>query len=224
MNFEVQELKIQIRNKEFRILEVTNFDELYDELIKKEGSGKLLEDYIPYWTELWPSAIALSEYLLDHPELIKDKKVIELGCGLALPSLVAASIEPYEVIATDIISDALTFAAKNALTNQNETIQFKILDWTKNLFALVENSCIILASDIIYERRFCDQFVEILSLLAKKTFPITIILSEPNRNVTKNFVGAVSKLSQTKHRLSTKEITNRGTNFKINIHLFEINP
>ncbi len=44
----------------------------------------------PYWSRIWPAAYSLSSFLLERPELIKGKNVLELAAGLGLPSLVAA--------------------------------------------------------------------------------------------------------------------------------------
>ena len=54
-----------------------------------------------YGTRQWPAALYLAGYLHDRPELVKDKTVLELGCGNGLVSLTAAAIGAAKVIATD---------------------------------------------------------------------------------------------------------------------------
>src|SRR3954468_3812141 len=44
---------------------------------------------VPYWARPWPSGVALAAHLKVHPPAAT-AKVLELGCGLALPSVVAA--------------------------------------------------------------------------------------------------------------------------------------
>ena len=46
------------------------------------------DEFMPYWAELWPSGLALAGYVgrLD----LAGRRVLEVGCGLGLPSLAAA--------------------------------------------------------------------------------------------------------------------------------------
>jgi len=46
------------------------------------------DEFMPYWAELWPAGIALAEAL---PDRLDGVRVVELGCGLGVPSLVAAA-------------------------------------------------------------------------------------------------------------------------------------
>src|SRR4051812_33170258 len=58
-----------------------------------EGTGdtRLLEELCPYFGVVWPAARGLAEYLSHLSEsLMNQTRVIELGCGLALPSMIAA--------------------------------------------------------------------------------------------------------------------------------------
>ena len=46
------------------------------------------DEFMPYWAELWPSGLALAQAL---PARLAGLRVVELGCGLGVPSLVAAA-------------------------------------------------------------------------------------------------------------------------------------
>src|SRR3954451_15943342 len=63
---------------------------------------------VPYWARTWPSGIALAKALDEDPPA-PGTKVLELGCGLALPSVVAAKAGA-QVLATDGATDAVVFA------------------------------------------------------------------------------------------------------------------
>ena len=56
-----------------------------DALLDEEAFAR--DEFLPYWAELWPAATALAAALPDVAGL----RVVELGCGLGLPSLVAAA-------------------------------------------------------------------------------------------------------------------------------------
>ena len=56
-----------------------------EELLSEEAFAD--DEFLPYWAELWPAARALAAALPEVPGL----RVIELGAGLGVPSLVAAS-------------------------------------------------------------------------------------------------------------------------------------
>jgi len=47
-------------------------------------------DRDPYWCRPWPSAIALAQLILQQPELVKGKRVCDIGCGLGLAGIAAA--------------------------------------------------------------------------------------------------------------------------------------
>src|SRR6266516_3449228 len=46
------------------------------------------DQFLPYWAELWPSALALAQMVAASE--LAGKRTLELGCGLALPSIAAA--------------------------------------------------------------------------------------------------------------------------------------
>jgi predicted nicotinamide N-methyase len=64
----------------------------------------------PYWAELWPCARSLAAHLASLD--LKGMRVLELGCGLALPSLVAA-LRGADVLASDVSADALERVAES---------------------------------------------------------------------------------------------------------------
>ena len=47
------------------------------------------EEFLPYWAELWPSALALARVVARRP--LTGRRTIELGCGLGLPAIAAAA-------------------------------------------------------------------------------------------------------------------------------------
>ena len=98
---------IKIGTYQVRIAQLENPELLFDELLKNDlGHEDLQDERIPYWGELWPSSIALSEFLNENSELISGKKIIEIGCGLGLAGIVAAKLGG-TVTLTDYLPAAL---------------------------------------------------------------------------------------------------------------------
>ncbi|DBA88783.1 TPA: hypothetical protein ACH3X1_004199 [Trebouxia sp. C0004] len=58
-------------------------------------------DRDPYWCRPWPSAIALAQLILQQPELVKGKRVCDIGCGLGLAGIAAALSGAKEVVMLD---------------------------------------------------------------------------------------------------------------------------
>jgi predicted nicotinamide N-methyase len=71
----------------------------------------------PYWVEIWPSSVAVSRCLVrmavDLGNSLRGKRVLDLGCGLGVPGVTAASVGA-TVSFADMQADALAFAAWNA--------------------------------------------------------------------------------------------------------------
>ncbi|MGD9899723.1 MAG: methyltransferase [Calditrichaceae bacterium] len=180
---------IDLMTEEFRINDqrvvierIRNLDELVDQV-----SDDLFneDERLPYWAELWPSAIAISRFVAAHPDLIGDKSVLELGCGLGLSSLFIALQNPASLLLTDYEQPALEMSLRNFKLNNISLPETAILDWRQpELNRLFE---VIIASDILYEKRF---FSPLIRLFGKFLEPGgRIIIAEPNRNIAKEFVG-----------------------------------
>jgi predicted nicotinamide N-methyase len=116
------------------------------------------DERLPYWAELWPSAIGLARYL-DREVPLHGKHVLELGCGLGLLGVVAAR-DGARMLCTDYEADALAFARHNALQNGCRHVRFRLVDWRYP--ALKRRYDVILASDVIYEAQSFSPLVALL--------------------------------------------------------------
>jgi predicted nicotinamide N-methyase len=117
----------------------------------------------PYWSVLWRSGVALAREL--DAEDLRGKRVVELGCGLAIPSIAAAR-GGAEVIATDGDIDALSLVERNAEANGVE-LETAAVDWAE-ADELVERGPFdfALASDVLYERPGVAMLLNLLPRLA----------------------------------------------------------
>ena len=108
------------------------------------------EEYLPYWAELWPSGVALARRLGGRS--LRGARVLELGCGLGLPSL-AAALAGGRVLATDWSPQAIALLEENAERNDAE-LETALVDWARP-DAIVARAPwdLVLAADVLYERR-----------------------------------------------------------------------
>jgi predicted nicotinamide N-methyase len=115
------------------------------------------DEFLPYWAELWPAATALAEALPD----VRRLRVVELGCGLGVPSLVAAA-RGAEVTATDWAEDAIALLRGNAARN-GLALRAELRDWRE---PWDDRFDLALAADVLYERRNVEPVLARLRELA----------------------------------------------------------
>src|SRR3954466_10639043 len=104
---------------------------------------------VPYWATPWPSGAVLAGALAEDPPAA-GARVLELGCGLGLPSIVAARAGA-QVLATDGSSDAVAFAAHVLAINEVQG-EVACADWSQHGEQLVRRGPfdLVLAADVLY--------------------------------------------------------------------------
>lgn len=117
-----------------------------EELINEEDFD--LDERLPYWAELWPSALVLAGVLAG--EAGAGRRCLELGCGLGLVT-VAAMAAGYQVRATDYYADALAFTRANAWRLLGREPATELVDW-RRLPGTLGHFERVLAADVLYER------------------------------------------------------------------------
>ena len=115
------------------------------------------DEFLPYWAELWPAATALAEALPD----VRGVRVVELGCGLGLTSLVAAG-KGADVTATDWAPDAIELLRENAKRNGLQ-LRAEVRDWRE---PWDETFDLALAADVLYEHRNVEPLLDRVRELA----------------------------------------------------------
>ncbi|HEV7846492.1 MAG TPA: 50S ribosomal protein L11 methyltransferase [Thermoleophilaceae bacterium] len=141
------------------------------------------EEYLPYWAELWASAVALAHDV--SLRALRGRPTLELGCGLGLPSI-AAALAGGRVLATDWSPDAVEATAANAERNQVE-IETLRCSWSEP-DAIVERAPwpLVIASDVLYEQRNVDQLLDLLPRLVDETG--LVLLADPGRVPAERFL------------------------------------
>ena len=142
----VQE-KVFVEDHTFLIKRPAHSDKLLDDPAVESAFN--LDEYMPYWADLWPAARMLAKALLREP-LPAGATALELGCGLGLSGLVALA-RGLRVIFSDYDRCALHFAAENAKLNGFNAFDTMTIDWRHPPEGL--RVPVILGSDLVYELR-----------------------------------------------------------------------
>lgn len=138
------------------------------------------EEFLPYWAELWPSGLALARHVATLE--VGERKVLELGCGLGLPSL-AAALRGADVLATDWADDAIDLLRRNAERN-HARLRVARVRWSEPESLLRAAPWdLVLGADILYEERNADQLAGLLPRLGGD-----VLLAEPGRPYAKDFL------------------------------------
>jgi predicted nicotinamide N-methyase len=142
---------------------------------------------IPYWARPWPSGLQLAGALADDPPPA-GARVLELGCGLGAPSVVAARAGA-EVLATDGAPDAVAFAAHNLALNE-VTAEVAYVDWARHGEALVARGPfdVLLAADVLYLQANVEIALRLWPRLLKDDGVLR--LADPQRAGTRDFLAA----------------------------------
>jgi len=167
-----------------------DLDQLLKEAAAENPQGV---DSIPYYSVLWPSAIALAEYLHLNRTLIQGQRVIELGCGLGLPSILAARLGA-TVTATDFHPGNSQWLQHNAKLNRVD-LCYAQLDWNATIAAQpclpMPPAPLIIGSDLIYERVHIAALVCAINVLCQPGG--SAIIADPGREHLSLFVSAMEK-------------------------------
>lgn len=141
-----------------------------------------LLDQPPYWCFCWASGLALAQCILDNPEQVAGKRIIDVGAGSGIVALAAKLAGAHQAVACDLDPIALQACRANAELNQLE------LHYSPDLFSESEPYDILFAADVLYD-------AENLPLLER--FP----------NFAENIIIADSRQRNFQHPLFTKTQT-----------------
>src|SRR3954452_10257656 len=158
--------RLQLPGGELRLLQPADAADLPDE-------GPIeWAPLAPYWSVLWRSGLALAGEL---PCDLTGSPVVELGCGLGVPSLVAARAGA-DVLATDLHAEALELVEHNAREN-GVSVGTERIDWSSPEELIARGPFdLVLAADVLYERASVAPLLDLLPRLGGKVW-----LADPGR-------------------------------------------
>jgi predicted nicotinamide N-methyase len=128
----------------------------------------------PYWAFAWPGGQALARFVLDHPDRVRGRRVLDLAAGSGLAAIAAAKAGAL-VTAADIDPMAASAMALNAALN-GAAIAITSRDLTQAAPALWD---VVLAGDVCYERPMATQVLSWLERCAEAR--ASVLLGDPGR-------------------------------------------
>ena len=136
--------------------------------------------------QVWPSGRLLAEAMSRFD--INGKRILEIGCGLGLASLVLQR-RGADIVASDIHPLAEPFLAYNAAYNALPAVPYRQLSWSIPLPALGHFDLVI-GSDVLYER---DHAAQLVAVLDRHTHAGSeVLITDPGRGNSALFTRALA--------------------------------
>jgi predicted nicotinamide N-methyase len=130
----------------------------------------------PYWAFAWAGGQALARLILDRPELVVGKRVLDLGSGCGLSAIAATRAGARSVLAADIDAIALAAIGLNAAAND-----VAVATTSEDLLAGAPGDAdVILVGDLFYERALADKVLAFIEVAAAAG--ALVLIGDPQRN------------------------------------------
>ncbi|MBQ1497174.1 MAG: methyltransferase [Sphingomonas sp.] len=129
----------------------------------------------PYWAYYWLGGLALARFVLDRPEVVAGRRVLDLGCGSGLVAIAAAKAGADRVLAVDVDPYALAAVALNAAAN-GVVVEAVHADLTDGP---VPETDLILAGDLFYDP---EPAARVEPFLARcRAAGVAVLVGDPRR-------------------------------------------
>ncbi|HEU0118113.1 MAG TPA: 50S ribosomal protein L11 methyltransferase [Alphaproteobacteria bacterium] len=149
--------------------EVTPLWQMTEERLKQNGLPP------PYWAFAWPGGQGVARYILENPDLVQGKRIIDFAAGCGIAAIAAMKADAKSATAIEIDPMALAAIKLNAAQNNVEVISQDGIDMEK----AVKNIDIIFAGDVCYQQAMSAKMMRWLwRCVAKGT---RVFLADPGR-------------------------------------------
>lgn len=174
-----------------RFQRISDPDVVLDQIVEEEDRREKVtgerrdgnELHLPYWAELWDSAIGIGHYVAEHyGKLTRPQAdVLELGCGMGFTGMVAA-VMGAKVLFADIEPEALLFAQLNSMQWADRT-RTRRVNWQTD--RLGETFDLIIGSDVLYDKTQWEYLEPFFRAHLRENG--TVLLGEPGRQTGELF-------------------------------------
>ncbi|WP_269932051.1 class I SAM-dependent methyltransferase [Aminobacter sp. HY435] len=129
----------------------------------------------PFWAFAWAGGQGLARYVLDHPDAVAGKRVLDFASGSGLVAVAAMQAGAAAVVGADI--DPFCEAAIRLNAEANEVpVAFTGVD----LVGLDHGWDVVLAGDVFYEKPFADRLVPWFDALRRRG--ADVLVGDPGRS------------------------------------------
>ena len=185
--YEVETVNHHIGGSDFRIRALLNRQQFSDPDGSAERAGVPPASWSLFGV-VWPAGLALAEEMSQFP--IAGKSILELGCGIALTSLVLAR-RGADITACDYHPLAEAFLQHNVALNQLPALPFRTAPWL-GPNPLLGHYDLIVGSDLLYER---DHATLLAGFIALHTHPASqVLIADPGRGYVSTFSALMANL------------------------------
>jgi predicted nicotinamide N-methyase len=141
-----------------------------------DGSGGAFSSDVPppFWLFVWAGGQALARYVLDHPDVVRGQRVLDVAAGSGVAAIAAAKAGAARVTALDVDPLAVAAAARNAEANHT-TVETEAAD----IAATRTTADVILAGDVFYTRSVADRMAAELRRASRDG--ARILVGDPGR-------------------------------------------
>ena len=150
-------------------------DEAHELWLKTEDELEEIGLPPPFWAFAWAGGQGLARYVLDHPEIVAGKRVLDLASGSGLVGIAAIKAGAASVLAADI--DPLTETAIMLNSRLNDVV---LAFTSQDQVGQAIEADVLLAGDVFYDKSFADVLVPWFSALVAEGK--TVIVGDPRRS------------------------------------------
>ena len=198
--YNTRTLTVQLGGHGFRIRALSDKQQFADPTGAAERAG-ISSSLWSLFGQIWPAGRVLAEAMSTCD--ITGKRILELGCGLGLSSLVLQR-RGADIVASDHHPLAQSFLAHNAVLNDLPEVTYHDLPWAAPDITLGQFDLII-GSDILYER---DHAAQIAAMIGRHALPVAqVLITDPGRGNSAPLTRALiaQGFDATEHRSSFGE-------------------
>lgn len=168
-----------------------------------DGVSESLGIYSSNWSRfgvLWGSSITLARLMSDYA--IEGRRILEIGCGLGLASLVL-NLRQADISATDYHPEVKNFLEINAKLNGGKEIPFKRADWNNGDIGMGDFDLIV-GSDLLYERGHAETLSHFIEIHSRPSCEVIIV--DPGRGQIARFGRLMIELGYEDELLPTMDV------------------
>lgn len=202
MKYQVKYESIHIGDFDYRIRSLKNRQQYYDPQGLAAQAG-ISSAAWPIFGLLWPSALILADIINEYT--LQGLKILEVGCGLALASLVAHH-RGAEITASDYHPMVPIFLKENILLNKFPPLDFKLADWGRPDLVL-DKFDLIIGSDLLYEADHPAMLSAFIARNANRRS--TVLIIDPGRKLQGKFTKRMTALG---YSCSSETVESKLTN------------